>query len=58
LTAEGPATCVAASAAGITIACGDRHAIDVLQLQPEGRRTMSARDYLSGHALLVGQRFG
>jgi methionyl-tRNA formyltransferase len=58
LTAEGPATCVAANAAGITIACGDRRAIDVLQLQPEGRRTMSARDYLAGHALLVGQRFG
>jgi methionyl-tRNA formyltransferase len=51
-------TCIAASARGITIACGDGRAIDVLQLQPEGRRSMSARDYLAGHGMLVGQRFG
>jgi methionyl-tRNA formyltransferase len=51
-------TCIAASARGITIACGDGRAIDVLQLQPEGRRSMSAREYLAGHGMLVGQRFG
>ena len=53
-----PGTCVAAGAKGITIACGDDRAIDVLHLQPEGRRSMSARDYLAGHGMLVGQRFG
>jgi methionyl-tRNA formyltransferase len=51
-------TCVSAGADGITIACGDGGAIDVLQLQPEGRRSMSARDYLAGHGVLTGQRFG
>jgi methionyl-tRNA formyltransferase len=53
-----PGTCVAASADAITVACGDGHAIDILLLQPEGRRTMTAREYLMGHRLLAGQRFG
>lgn len=59
-TASGaaPGTCITAGAAGITVACGDQRAIDILQLQPEGRRSMSARDYLAGHGVLVGQRFG
>jgi methionyl-tRNA formyltransferase len=56
--AADPGTCVTAGADGITIACGDARAIDVLQLQPEGRRSMAARDYLAGHGVLVGQRFG
>jgi methionyl-tRNA formyltransferase len=53
-----PGTCLAAGAGSITIACGDGGAIDVLQVQPEGRRVMSARDYLAGHGMLIGQRFG
>ena len=53
-----PGTCVSAGAEGISIACGDGRAIEVLQLQPEGRRSMSARDYLAGHGVLAGQRFG
>ena len=53
-----PGTCVSAGADGITVACGDGAAIDILQLQPEGRRAMSARDYLAGHGVLAGQRFG
>jgi methionyl-tRNA formyltransferase len=54
----GAGVCVAAGAGGITIACGDGQAIDVLQLQPEGRRAMAARDYLAGHGVLAGHRFG
>jgi methionyl-tRNA formyltransferase len=53
-----PGTCVAAGPAGITIACGAGTAIDILHVQPEGRRSMSAREYLAGHGLLTGQRFG
>lgn len=53
-----PGMCITAGASGITIACGDNGAVDVLQLQPEGRRSMSARDYLAGHGVLAGQRFG
>ena len=53
-----PGTCIAAGGQGITIACGNDDAIDVMQIQPEGRRSMSARDYFAGHGTLVGQRFG
>jgi methionyl-tRNA formyltransferase len=53
-----PATCIAADEAGITITCGDNRSIDVLRLQPEGRRVMSAREYLAGHAIPEGGRFG
>jgi methionyl-tRNA formyltransferase len=53
-----PGTCVATSADAIAVACGDGHAIDILLLQPEGRRTMTPREYLAGHGLLAGQRFG
>jgi methionyl-tRNA formyltransferase len=53
-----PGTCVAASADAITVACGNGDAVDILLLQPEGRRTMTAREYLAGHGLLAGQRFG
>jgi methionyl-tRNA formyltransferase len=53
-----PGTCVMAAADGITVACGDGRAVDVLQIQPEGRRVMSARDFLAGHGVLTGHRFG
>jgi methionyl-tRNA formyltransferase len=53
-----PGTCVTASADVITVACGNGDAVDILLLQPEGRRTMTAREYLAGHGLLVGQKFG
>jgi methionyl-tRNA formyltransferase len=53
-----PGTCVIAAADGITIACGDGRAVDILQVQPEGRRVMAARDFLAGHGALTGQRFG
>jgi methionyl-tRNA formyltransferase len=57
-TGVDPGTVITAGRGGITVACGNGTAIDILQLQPEGRRSMSARDYLAGHGVLVGQRFG
>jgi methionyl-tRNA formyltransferase len=53
-----PGTCIAAAADAITIACGDGRCLDVLQLQPEGRRQMSTREYLAGHGVLAGACFG
>ncbi|MGH9172974.1 MAG: methionyl-tRNA formyltransferase, partial [Vicinamibacterales bacterium] len=53
-----PGTCVRADRTAITVAAGDRRAVDLLHLQPEGRRIMSARDFLAGHGRLTGQRFG
>lgn len=52
-----PGTCVRAGADGITVACGDGRAVDLLHVQPEGRRVMSAREYLAGHGVLTGARF-
>jgi methionyl-tRNA formyltransferase len=53
-----PGTCITADAAAITVACGDGGAVDVLQVQPEGRRVMTVRDFLAGHGRLTGQQFG
>jgi methionyl-tRNA formyltransferase len=53
-----PGTCVRADGAAITVAAGDRRAVDLLELQFEGRRVMSPRDFLAGYGRLTGQRFG
>jgi methionyl-tRNA formyltransferase len=52
-----PGVCISAATEGLTVACGDGHAIVIARLQPEGRRVMSARDYLAGHGALAGQTF-
>jgi methionyl-tRNA formyltransferase len=53
-----------ASPGSIVEAAGDRFAIatgegvlEILELQPEGRRPMTARDFLAGHPLSPGDRF-
>ena len=43
---------------GLTVSAGDHCAIEILQLQPEGRRVMTAREFLAGHPGLLGRRFG
>lgn len=54
----GPGTCLGLSSAALTIVCGAGSAIDLLDVQPEGRRIMTAREYAAGHAALTGRRFG
>lgn len=50
-------TILAASAAdGLHVACGDG-AIEILDLQLEGKRVMSARDAVASSLLIVGARF-
>jgi methionyl-tRNA formyltransferase len=51
-----PGTIVSASADGIGIATGGGGVLRIVQIQPEGRRVMSARDFLSGHKLEPGSR--
>ena len=42
----------------LVVACGERTALEVIELQPEGRRRMSVRDFLNGTHLQIGDRFG
>jgi methionyl-tRNA formyltransferase len=57
-TAAPPGTIVVASAAeGVHVACGDGHAIELVDVQLEGKRVMGARDLLASKALAAGSRF-
>lgn len=42
----------------LVVACGGATALQILEIQPEGRRMMSAREFLSGRPGLEGGRFG
>ena len=52
------ATIVRAQGDDLTVACGGGTALQILQIQPEGRRTMSAREFLAGRGTLEGARVG
>jgi methionyl-tRNA formyltransferase len=41
----------------LIVATGSGTAVEILQLQPEGRRAMTAREFLAGHHLGSGARF-
>ena len=51
-------TVLEASPSGILVACGEGTAILIHRLVPEGRRSMSAAEFLRGHSLRVGMRLG
>ena len=53
---ERPPGTLARAGEGLEIACAGGTALTVLQLQPEGRRVMSAREFLAGHPLQPGVR--
>jgi methionyl-tRNA formyltransferase len=40
----------------LAVAAGDGLLIGLLHLQPEGRRVMTAREFLSGHRITPGLR--
>ena len=42
----------------IVVACGEGTAVAITRLVPEGRRSMSAADFLRGSPLLPGSRLG
>ena len=54
-TAE-PGTIVAASRGHLAVAAGDGGVVDVLQIQPEARRPMTAAEFLAGRHAAVGAR--
>jgi methionyl-tRNA formyltransferase len=51
-----PGAVLVAQGDDLTVATG-MGAVNLLELQLEGRRPMSSREFLSGHPLLPGQRF-
>jgi methionyl-tRNA formyltransferase len=53
-----PATVVRAYGDELVVACGAGTALQVLELQPEGRRTMTAREFLAARSGLEGTRLG
>jgi methionyl-tRNA formyltransferase len=52
-----PGTVVRAHGDEIVVACGEGTALRVLEIQPEGRRTMTAREFLAGRGIADGARF-
>jgi methionyl-tRNA formyltransferase len=42
----------------LVVACGFESTLAITELQPEGRRPMRVRDFLAGHPVAVGARFG
>ena len=53
-TDAGPGAIIAASKQGIDVACGElQHVLRILELQPPGKKRMSAADYLRGHPIEI-----
>ena len=53
-----PGTVVRARGDDLIAACGGGTALQILEIQPEGRRTMTAREFLAGRGVADGDRFG
>ncbi len=49
---------VSAQGDELIVACGDQTILRLLEVQPEGKRRMSVRDYLNGTRLSAGESFG
>jgi methionyl-tRNA formyltransferase len=42
----------------LSVACGDETILHLTEIQPQGKRRMSVRDYLNGTRVRAGERFG
>jgi len=47
-----------AAATKLFVHCGDQTSLDVVELQPAGKRRMNAADFQRGNSLPTGSRFG
>ena len=52
-----PGTILAAGEAGLVVACGGGTALAIRRVVPEGRRPMTAAEFLRGHPILPGMHF-
>ena len=57
-SAPSPGAILSADAAGLVAACGEGTRLVVRRLVPEGKRGMTAAEFLRGHALFADARFG
>jgi len=55
-SAEVGGTILEAAGDRLMVAGGDRRVLRILEIQPEGRRVMSVREFLAGHRLRAGDR--
>jgi methionyl-tRNA formyltransferase len=53
-----PGTIVDAHGDDLVVMCAEKTGLRVLELQPEGARRMTARDFLNGSQIQVGENFG
>ena len=53
-----PGTVIRARGDEIVVTCGEGTALQILEVQPEGKRTMTAREFLAGRGVAEGDRFG
>ena len=51
---KAPGTVLQADKKGLRIACGDGGVLDILELQPDGKKAMAATAFLLGHPISVG----
>jgi methionyl-tRNA formyltransferase len=52
-----PGTVVDATADRLAVVAGDGEVLRILQIQPEGRRVMTAREFLAGRSVAAGDQF-
>ena len=53
-TGSAPGVVVLASKKGLRVACGDGRILDILELQPDGKKPMAAPAFLLGHPIPQG----
>ena len=41
----------------LVVSCGDGKCIEILNLQAEGKKAMSAADYMRGNSVNIGDKF-
>ncbi|MGE5309056.1 MAG: methionyl-tRNA formyltransferase, partial [Deltaproteobacteria bacterium] len=51
-----PGTVIAVSKSALRVACGSGH-LEITDLQPEGKRRMSVREFEAGHGIKEGDKF-
>lgn len=58
LMAKNAGEIIEARGGSLIVKCGDDSALRLIEVQPEGKRRLTARDYLNGARLKTGDKFG